>query len=363
MRGETGFQSPKQEIPKEIGKYKLSPEFMAAILAAMVVVCPACKKTEEEPAIMPGNATVEPREVKDKKIDRPLYDLLANEVPPDQKVIFDKIFNEEALALYVKKFGLQKEQIANFFKAMKNTEKRDKVFDLVDKYCEEEGVPKPLAHAVWSNESGGRSGATSNKGARGIFQVKPDTAAAHGVSGEKLYGLEANIKAGIKELRRCYDKYGQWGLALVAYAGGTGDLGKLLIKTGHLEKKNFYKYVDMHFDGSAISFYKHGNVPNIVDLYTKRPNKESLGYAFRVLSMGKILDAIDWQDGDTPIKIDETKLKFSNLWDSEQGQQKVKELKKAARIKKAQKANRQKQIQTQKKPSKPEPVARVWKPR
>lgn len=318
MRGETGFHPPKPERPKEIGKYKLSPEFMAAMLAALVVVCPACKKTEEEAAIVPGNATVERREKREKP--GAVYEILKQEVDPHWRPVFDKILEKESLQHYKNKFGAKEDKdnkfyinaIAREFKSLQNTKIREEIYALIAEYCEKEGVPLSLGYAVMANESAGRSSAVSSAGARGIFQVMPDTAKAMGISEEELSTRRGQIKAGIKRLKGNYKKYGQWGLALSAYNEGSGNFANLLIDEGHLDKDNFYKYVTTHFGGSQREFYTER--PNLASLYTKRPKRPALGYPFRVIAMSRILDAIKWGDINEPPEITKERLWRPELW-------------------------------------------------
>jgi hypothetical protein len=77
-----------------------------------------------------------------------------------------------------------------------------------------------LIIAVIAAESKFNPNARSYKGAAGLGQLMPATAAAHGVD---PYDPVANLDVAIRILRRNLDKYGQdWNLALAAYNAGTG---------------------------------------------------------------------------------------------------------------------------------------------
>jgi hypothetical protein len=77
-----------------------------------------------------------------------------------------------------------------------------------------------LIIAVIAAESRFNPNARSYKGAAGLGQLMPATAAAHGVD---PYDPVANLDVAIRILRRNLDKYGQdWNLALAAYNAGTG---------------------------------------------------------------------------------------------------------------------------------------------
>jgi len=341
MRGETGFHAESAEQaspeilkqPEKSEHRKIRPELAAAILAAFVAVCPGCKKFQNEPTIIPGNTEIEEDEYEEGeelKMER-LYDILLGEIPVDKHEAFDKILEEEGKTYFVKKFGFRKEDVLKYFRNFESAKRRG----LIEKYCEKNGVPVELARAVAANESGGRKGAVSSRGARGIFQVMPKTAASHGVK-ENLHGEENNIIAGTSELRRGAAKFGQWGLDLISYAGGSGDLAELLIKLGYLERGNKFKSGGKHFKEEPDNFYKEGRVPNIVDLYLQRPDKGSVGYAFRVASMAQVMEAVKIDDNGQLV-IDEKKLPLSDYWDSAKGENAVKEVKAREREKKKKK--------------------------
>jgi soluble lytic murein transglycosylase-like protein len=82
-----------------------------------------------------------------------------------------------------------------------------------------------LVLAMIEVESGYDSGATSHAGARGLMQLLPATmqreAEALGLCGASPDDPVANVRAGVRYLRRCLDAYrGQLDLALMAYNSG-----------------------------------------------------------------------------------------------------------------------------------------------
>ena len=72
-----------------------------------------------------------------------------------------------------------------------------------DKY----GVEESLVRAVMAAESGGRPDAVSPKGAIGLMQLMPGTAADMGV--DDPFDPEQNIEGGVKYLSLLTDKYGE----------------------------------------------------------------------------------------------------------------------------------------------------------
>lgn len=78
--------------------------------------------------------------------------------------------------------------------------------------------PNLLAAVAWQ-ESRGRMGAVSVKGARGVMQLMPTTAAELGVRSDDLAD---NLRGGALYLRRQIDRFGSIPLALAAYNAGPG---------------------------------------------------------------------------------------------------------------------------------------------
>lgn len=79
------------------------------------------------------------------------------------------------------------------------------------------GVPEDLFLRLVQQKSGWNSGAVSHKGATGLAQLMPETAARLGVD-ETDPGQ--NLDGGARYLRMMYDRFGDWKLALAAYNAG-----------------------------------------------------------------------------------------------------------------------------------------------
>ncbi len=81
------------------------------------------------------------------------------------------------------------------------------------------GIPEDLFLRLVQKESGWNPQAVSPKGATGLAQLMPDTAARLGVDPTDPV---ANLNGGARYLRMMYDRFGSWRLALAAYNAGPG---------------------------------------------------------------------------------------------------------------------------------------------
>lgn len=69
-------------------------------------------------------------------------------------------------------------------------------------------------------ESGFKPGEVSNKGACGVMQVMPETAALYGVTREELFDVETNIKVELLYLKNLLKTFDRLDLAVAAYNCG-----------------------------------------------------------------------------------------------------------------------------------------------
>jgi soluble lytic murein transglycosylase-like protein len=92
---------------------------------------------------------------------------------------------------------------------------------LIEKNSKEQGVKPDLIREVINQESGNRPCAVSSKGAQGLMQLMPETAAELGVGDP--FNAKQNVEGGTKLLKTLLAKYkGDVALTLAAYNAGSG---------------------------------------------------------------------------------------------------------------------------------------------
>ncbi|HYV12530.1 MAG TPA: lytic transglycosylase domain-containing protein [Pyrinomonadaceae bacterium] len=118
-----------------------------------------------------------------------------------------------------------------------------KIDNLIRLYGGQYGVDPFLIYCTMAQESSFTSGATSPKGAQGLMQLMPDTAARYGVTNP--YDVGQNIKGGTRYLKDLLTMFnGRVDLALAGYNAGEG----AVIKYGktippYTETRNYVRLI------------------------------------------------------------------------------------------------------------------------
>ena len=102
------------------------------------------------------------------------------------------------------------------------------------------GVPEDLFLRLVQQESGWNPSARSNKGARGLAQLMPGTAAKLGVDASDPI---QNLEGGARYLRMMYNTFGDWRLALAAYNAGPGAVTKHKGIPPYRETRNYVRII------------------------------------------------------------------------------------------------------------------------
>ncbi len=106
----------------------------------------------------------------------------------------------------------------------------------VEKYSSRYGLDKYLVYSVIRTESKFDKNAQSDVGAKGLMQLMDETAAECNKKGgfgydiaEDIFNPDVNVSLGCYYLKQLLESYdGDISLAITAYNGGTGNVGKWL---------------------------------------------------------------------------------------------------------------------------------------
>jgi soluble lytic murein transglycosylase-like protein len=116
--------------------------------------------------------------------------------------------------------------------------------------AERHGVSAELVEAVIRVESGFNATALSPKGARGLMQLMPATAATLGV--RNAFDPRENIEGGVRHLRYLLDRYpGDLPLVLAAYNAGEGAVSAHRGVPPFRETQQYVRKVLGHYRGPA----------------------------------------------------------------------------------------------------------------
>jgi hypothetical protein len=103
----------------------------------------------------------------------------------------------------------------------------------IDPILQSHGVPTNLA-AVILVENSARTSALSPKGARGLWQLMPETARRYGLrvneNEDERLDLFKSTDAAARYLHDLYAQFGDWKLALAAYNAGESNVGAAMLR-------------------------------------------------------------------------------------------------------------------------------------
>lgn len=102
------------------------------------------------------------------------------------------------------------------------------------------GIPESLFLRLVQQESGWNPRARSSKGATGLAQLMPGTAARLGVN---PHDPVQNLNGGARYLRMMYNRFGNWRLALAAYNAGPEAVQRYGGIPPYHETKNYVRII------------------------------------------------------------------------------------------------------------------------
>jgi soluble lytic murein transglycosylase-like protein len=125
---------------------------------------------------------------------------------------------------------------------------------------EQHGVPAGLA-AVVAVESGGDPMAISSRGARGLWQLMPQTARRYGLVVDSIrderIDIEKSTSAAAQYLNDLYAQFGSWPLTLAAYNWGEQNMTAAIRRTHTTD-------LSMLFASGALPAETHSYVPAVL---------------------------------------------------------------------------------------------------
>ncbi len=141
----------------------------------------------------------------------------------------------------------------------------NRFFPLIEKILKEEDVPDDFKYLAVIESS--LENVRSPKGAKGIWQIMPNTAREYGLevnrNVDERYNLELSTRVACKYLKKAKDKFGSWTLAAAAYNRGISGISRNLSRQ---------------------------KVENYYDLLLGR---ETSRYIFRILAVKEIIENAD----------------------------------------------------------------------
>jgi soluble lytic murein transglycosylase-like protein len=130
---------------------------------------------------------------------------------------------------------------------------KSRKFDpIIEKYAAENELDPTLIRSIIAQESGFNPKAVSPKGARGLMQLMPETAASLGV--KNSFDPEQNIQGGVKHFRFLMDSFNDnLELSLAAYNAGQNLVQRLGRVPAIKETKEYVQSITKRYGRKEVS--------------------------------------------------------------------------------------------------------------
>jgi soluble lytic murein transglycosylase-like protein len=141
-----------------------------------------------------------------------------------------------------------------------STKKSERFTPIIEKYARDYQLDPSLIHSIISTESDFNPKAISPKGAQGLMQLMPATAAQLGVSNS--FDPEENIRGGVRHFRWLMDNFkNDLSLSLAAYNAGENLVQRLGRVPEIKETREYVKKVTAKYDKKVLSAPAEDNPP------------------------------------------------------------------------------------------------------
>lgn len=200
-----------------------------------------------------------------------------------------------------------------------NTAEGHKYEKQITAAAEKYNLPPDLLAAMMHQESRGNPNAKSPKGAAGLMQLMPETAAELGVTDP--HNPDQNIDAGAKYLRQQLDKYGDVKLALAAYNAGPGNVDKYGGVPPFGETQNYIQKITANLDDGGQYYNRTSDdVYNTIMEHDRRvalaaqgktPEQGDRELAQKDRELGQKDRALDIEEQGLGVKLEEIKAKLA----------------------------------------------------
>ena len=212
----------------------------------------------------------------DEEIDRLAQSLNESE----KKLLLSnlaRISKKEKEKIYTRRFSKNEKQMAKYFEPFLKSQ--EDIRDALDEADPLKLIPRAVLCGIIGMESGGRQTVNRESGAVGIWQINSITAKHLGLKVDKNVDERMDLKksssAASRYLLDLYERFGrQWGLALMAYAGGPEKLSGRICRHFKLDSRTAF----------TQDLFSKKNI-NAVILYQKFHGQHSVQYPFGAQAM------------------------------------------------------------------------------